>query len=232
MIPTHGMVLAAGFGTRLKPLTDTMPKPLIPVAGRCMLDRALDRLEEAGVRNLVVNAHYLADMIALHLSKRPDIMLSCEDTILETGGGVARALPYLGNDPFFVVNGDIIWTDGQGEPALRRLANVWDDARMDALLLLHPIGSAYGYDEEGNFFYPPLRWRKDGEIAPYVFAGVQVLHPRLFADAPEGAFSLRELYHRAYDRGRLAVLVHDGGWYHVGTPAALNETDRMLTNSD
>lgn len=231
MIPTHAMVLAAGFGKRLKPLTDTMPKPLIPVAGRCMLDRTLDRLEEAGVQNLVVNAHYLADRIALHLKERPDIVLLYEDEILETGGGVAHALPYLGNDPFFVANSDIIWMDGPEDPALCRLAAAWDDSSMDALLLLHPVSEACGYEEEGNFFFPPLRWRQDGKTAPYVFAGVQILHPRLFSNAPKGAFSLRELYHQAFDRGRLSAVIHDGRWYHVGTPSALAETTRRLKNN-
>lgn len=231
MIPSHAMVLAAGFGTRLKPLTDNLPKPLIPVAGRCMLDRTLDRLEKAGVQNLVVNAHYLADRIALHLKERPDIVLLYEDEILETGGGVAHALPYLGNNPFFVANSDIIWMDGPKDPALCRLAAAWDDSCMDALLLLHPVSAAYGYEEEGNFFFPPLRWRDERETAPYVFAGVQILHPRLFSNAPKGAFPLRELYHQAFDRGRLSAVIHDGRWYHVGTPSALAETTRLLENN-
>ncbi len=228
MILTHGMVLAAGFGVRLRPLTNTLPKPLIPVAGRCMLDRALDRLTAAGVSKIVVNTHYLAEKITAHLAPRPDIMLSHEESILETGGGVANALSLLGDDPFYVVNGDIIWIDGPKQSALLRLAEAWDSARMDALLLLHPIDKAYGYDEAGNFFYPPLQWRGTAPRAPYVFAGVQILHPRLFANAPAGAFSLRDLYRQALDQGRLEAVIHDGDWHHVGTPEALNMSNRLL----
>ncbi len=227
-LPSHGMVLAAGFGIRLRPLTDTLPKPLIPVAGRCMLDRALDRLDEAGVRHIVVNTHYLRDKIAAHLAARPEISLSPEETILETGGGVAHALPLLGEKAFYVVNGDIIWTNGPDQTALTRLAAAWNDDTMDALLLLHPTVKAYGYDEGGNFFYPPLRWRNTEPQAPYVFAGVQILHPRLFQKKPDGAFSLRVLYRQAFEQGRLHVVIHDGAWYHIGTPEALRESSQWL----
>ncbi|HEY4134438.1 MAG TPA: nucleotidyltransferase family protein [Alphaproteobacteria bacterium] len=226
----RGMVLAAGFGLRMRPLTLTTPKPLIPVAGRSMLDRALDQFAAAGVARCVVNAHYLADKIAAHVAQRHDmaITLSPEEMILDTGGGVALALPHLGTAPFYVANGDILWRDGP-TLALRRLADTWDDGAMDALLLVHPKESAVGYDGPGDFdLTGSLLKRRGGEIAPHVFTGVQILHPRLFADAPSGAFSLNELYDKAAAAGRLHGLVHDGGWYHIGTPEGLALAERRL----
>lgn len=233
MMPSHAMVLAAGLGLRLRPLTETTPKPLVSVAGRTLLDRALDRLAAAGVSDAVVNVHYLADMIVAHLAGRtePRIALSREDDeLLETGGGVTRALPLLGGDPFFVVNADIAWADGT-TPALRRLAEAWNDATMDALLLLHPVGTATGYDGVGDYAIETdgrLRRRRDEPAAPYVFTGIQLLHPRLFAGAPAGPFSLARLYDRAQDAGRLFGLAHDGDWHHIGTLAGLEIAERRL----
>ena len=229
--PDHAMVLAAGLGLRMRPITDTIPKPLVSVGGRTMLDRALDHLDRAGVTRKVVNSHWLGEKIAAHLADRADIALSPESTLLETGGGVAQALPLLGDGPFYVVNSDIIWTDGPQGSALLRLARAWDDARMDALLLLQPTATALGYDGAGDFFLnedaiPVRRGQKDS--APLLFSGVQILSPRLFAQAPAGKFSLNLLYDRALAAGRLAGLVHDGRWYHVGTPAALPQVERAL----
>jgi len=222
-MPGHAMVLAAGKGLRMRPLTEHMPKPLIPVAGRSMLDRAFDRLDEAHVRHRVVNVHWLAEQIAAHLANHAGVILSHEDVLLETGGGVANALPLLGEGAFFVCNADTIWLDG-ARPALARLAETWDDARMDALLLLQPVAEAFGYDGTGDFNRADdgrLGRRGDGAHAPFVFSGVQILHPRLFDGAPRGAFSLNILYDRAERAGRLFGLVHDGAWLHIGTPETL-----------
>ncbi len=222
-LPTHAMVLAAGLGLRMRPLTEHTPKPLIPVAGRCMLDRVFDRLDEADVPHRVVNLHWLPEKIAAHLASHPGVVLSHEDVLLETGGGVANALPLLGERAFFVCNADIIWLDGS-RPALTRLAEAWDEARMDALLLLEPTGEAFGYDGPGDFTRDGdgrLQRRGGSPRAPFVFTGVQILHPRLFTGAPPGIFSLNILYDRAQAQGRLFGLVHDGAWLHIGTPQTL-----------
>jgi MurNAc alpha-1-phosphate uridylyltransferase len=221
------MVLAAGFGVRMRPLTDDRPKPMVVLAGRTLLDRALERLARAGVRQTVVNTHYLADVIRRHLDGRAGIVISHEAEILETGGGVRRALPLLGDRPFFVVNSDAVWLDGP-VPALSRLAAAWDEARMDALLLLQPVGAAIGYAGPGDYHLDALgtlRRRATNETAPYLFAGVQILHPRLFRDAPEGPFSLNRLYDAAQAAGRLHGIVHDAEWFHVGTPEDLARTE-------
>ncbi len=228
--PRRAMVLAAGLGLRMRPITEHTPKPLVSVAGRTMLDRALDHLAVAGVSHFVVNTHWLADKVAAHLSGRPGITLSHEDELLETGGGVAKALPHLGDEPFYVVNSDIIWTDG-ATPALRRLAEAWDDSRMNALLLLQRTATAMGYEGPGDFFLDAEgvpRRRRDREVAPLLFSGVQILSPRLFRDAPAGRFSLNVLYDRALEDGRLFAILHDGRWYHVGTPDALPQVEAAL----
>ena len=229
-IPTHAMVLAAGLGLRLRPITERLPKPLVPVAGRTMLDRVFDRLDEVGVARRVVNTHWLGEMIARHLAGRPGITLSAEPDRLDSGGGVAKALPLLGRRPFYVCNADVIWFDA-ATPALRRLADTWDDERMDALLLLQRTVTAFGYDGCGDFFLDAAgvaRRRCPGEISPLLFAGVQILHPRLFAAAPSGAFSLNRLYDQAEAAGRLYGIVHDGEWYHIGTPDALTAAEALL----
>lgn len=230
---TRAMVLAAGLGLRLRPLTEDRPKPLVAVAGRTMLDRALDALGLAGVEDCVVNTHYLADMIARHVAARtrPRIELSFEETLLDTGGGLARALPRLGTEPFFSVNADILWEDGAEAPALARLAAAFDPERMDALLLVVPIKHALGYDGAGDFFLTPdKRLTRRGQLdAPaYVYTGLQILHPRLFAGAPEGPFSLNRLYDQAIIARRLFGLVHDARWFHVGTTAALAQAEAAL----
>ena len=224
------MVLAAGLGTRMRPLTDDKPKPMVTLAGRTLLDRALDRLAEAAVHRTVVNTHYFADVIHRHLAGRDGIVLSHEPNILETGGGVRRALPLLGGKPFFVVNSDAVWLDGSS-PALSRLAAAWDDARMDALLLLQPVGAAIGYYGRGDYHRAgdgTLRRRGASETSPYLFAGVQILHPRLFAGAPDGPFSLNLLYDAAQAAGRLHGIEHDAEWFHVGTPEELARTEEYL----
>jgi N-acetyl-alpha-D-muramate 1-phosphate uridylyltransferase len=231
--PKRAMVLAAGIGKRMRPLTVTVPKPLIEVAGRALVDHSLDRLERAGVETAVVNVHYLADLVRAHLArrKRPTIAISDERTeLLDTGGGIAKALPLLGPDPFYVINAKIIWRGGQGE-ALLRLAQLWDDSKMDGLLLLQPTVSAVGYDGVGDFQMDQLgriSWRPSRAVAPFVYASIHILHPRLFAGAAAGAFPLRTLWSQAIEAGRLYGLRHDGEWYHVSTVPALAEAEARL----
>jgi len=228
--PKRAMVLAAGLGLRMRPLTVTTPKPLLPVAGRCMLDRALDKLEEAGVVTPVVNYHHLGGQVVRHLQGR-DVALSDEtELLLETGGGVVKALPLLGTEPFFVINADILWEDGP-TPALERLALAWDGATMDALLLVHPTAQAYGYEGPGDFFVAEdgrLERRGSHPQAPHVFTGVQILSPHLLDGEKPVPFSLNRAYDKALARGRLFAVVHDGEWYHVGTPDALIRTEELL----
>jgi N-acetyl-alpha-D-muramate 1-phosphate uridylyltransferase len=224
------MLLAAGFGLRMRPVTERLPKPLIGVAGRPLIDHAIDNLEACGVERVVINLHHLGDLIRRHLArrKRPRILFSEEPEILETGGGVAKALPLLADPFFLVVNSDIVWLDGP-QPALRRLAAAWNPKTMDGLLLLHPTVSAFGYEGPGDFCLDPfglIDQRPEREISPYLFTGIQVLHRRLFEGAPSGAFGLRLLYDRAIAARRLHGLVHDGEWFHAGSPEgmALAET--------
>jgi MurNAc alpha-1-phosphate uridylyltransferase len=226
----NGMILAAGLGLRMQPLTLDRPKPLLEVAGRSMLDRAVDALSAAGVASIIVNHHYLGTQIIEHFAGR-NIGFSDESALLlETGGGVKKALPRLGGGAFFVINGDIVWQDGH-PPALQRLFQAWDEDRLDALLLLAERASAIGYEGAGDFFIEAdngPRRRGQAASAPYVFAGVQILHSRLFAEAPEGPFSLNLLYDKALAAGRLGALIHDGQWFHVGDPAGLAEADAIL----
>ncbi|MFQ5773736.1 MAG: nucleotidyltransferase family protein [Kiloniellaceae bacterium] len=231
-VPRRAMVLAAGLGERLRPLTNERPKPLIELRGRALLDWILDRLEAVGMCDVVINLHHLGRMIEAHLAhrKRPRIAFSRERARLETGGGVRNALPLLGAAPFYVINGDVCWLDGR-TPALRRLADAWNEATMDALVLLHPTAFAVGYAGRGDFMLTPrgrVRRRAEREVAPFVFAGIQILHPRLFEGAPEGAFSLNVLYDRAEAAGRLWGLRHDGEWFHIGTPEQLREVEDAL----
>lgn len=231
-VPGRGMVLAAGLGLRMRPLTRNVPKPLLEVGGATMLDQALDRLKDAGVSAVVVNTHWLPEQIEKHLERRqtPTIVISREDDLLETGGGIAKALPLLGTEPFYAANADVVWRDGT-MPALHRLAGAWVDDDMDALLLLASTVRSTGYDGYGDFLMDPvglLQRRPERVVAPFVFTGVQILHPRLFDDAPAGAFSMNVLYDRALDAGRLFGIAHDGDWYHVGTPPAIAQADAEI----
>jgi MurNAc alpha-1-phosphate uridylyltransferase len=226
------MILAAGFGSRMRPITDHLPKPLVPVGGHTLIDRILDRLFQQGIEQVVINIHYKGEMIAQHLAARNDPRISIlrEDTPLETGGGVLNALPMLGSEPFFVINSDVIWLDGK-IPTLARLANAWDDARTDALLLLQRTTLAVGYEGEGDFFLDQLgmpRRRSEIEIAPYIFAGIQLLHPRTFDGMTSGKFSLNRCWDRLLAAERLQAIVHDGEWFHVGTPDGLHATSERL----
>lgn len=231
--PKRAMVLSAGFGTRMRPITDNLPKPLVQVRGRSLLDRILDRLEASGIGQVVVNTHHLGEQIEAHLKDRrnPQIVFSKEEEILETGGGVKRALALFNNEPFFVLNGDVLWLDGLS-PALERLAMAWDDTRMDLLMLLEPTVYAFGLERNnGDYIMDPfgqLRRRGEREVAPFMYAGIQIIHPRLFESVPEGPFSLNLLFDRAEEKERLWGLRHDGLWFHVGTPESLDEVEEAL----
>jgi MurNAc alpha-1-phosphate uridylyltransferase len=230
------MVLAAGFGTRMRPLTDRMPKPLVSVAGKTLLDHVLDRLVQAGVERAVVNVHHFAEQIIDHLESRndPRIVISDErGLLLDTGGGVVKALPELGEAPFFHLNADTIWIDGV-KPNLARLAEAFDATSMDALLLLAPTAGSVGYSGRGDFSFAAdgrLRKRAEREVAPFVYAGAAILTPALFAGSPAGAFSLTRLFERAADAGRLHGLRLEGLWMHVGTPDAIAAAEAAIKAS-
>jgi MurNAc alpha-1-phosphate uridylyltransferase len=232
-VPRTAMVLAAGLGTRLRPLTDERPKPLVEVGGVPLIDRTLDRLAEAGVARAVVNLHHKADLLRAHLAQRtrPAVDFSDERAqLLETGGGVAKALPLLGPEPFLVVNSDMIWRDWHGS-SLHRLAEAWDDARMDALLLMQAVVFAIGYEGMGDFDMAAdgrLTRRDQRMVSPFVFTGVQILHPRLFTGCPPGVFSLNRLYDRAQEAGRLFGLRHYGDWMDIGTHYGIAEAEKEL----
>jgi MurNAc alpha-1-phosphate uridylyltransferase len=227
------MVLAAGLGERMRPLTLKTPKPLIEVAGKALIARGIERLRLAGVRRAVINVHYLASQIEAWAATQTgiDIVISDErHAILDTGGGIALALPHLGEDPFFVINSDSFWLE-QGCPALERLRSAWEDGAMDCLLLLCPPARTVGYDGSGDFRRSPAGQlsRKDagtGEALTYI--GAYLVAPRLFAGAPSGKFSMNLLWDRAIAAGRLYGIVHEGLWIHVGTPAAVALAERTL----
>jgi N-acetyl-alpha-D-muramate 1-phosphate uridylyltransferase len=226
-------VLAAGLGTRMRPYNGHIPKPLVALGGKSLIDYALDRLADAGVERAVVNVHHLADALERHLAPRtrPQIVISDErGTLLGTGGGIAKALPQLGEAPFFLANSDTIWLDGV-KPNLVRLAAAFDPATMDALLLLAPAADSVGYVGRGDFAMLPdgrLRRRGENEVVPFVYAGAAVLSPALFADAPSGAFSLTLLFDRVGVNGRLFGLPLEGVWMHVGTPEAVAAAEATL----
>jgi N-acetyl-alpha-D-muramate 1-phosphate uridylyltransferase len=227
------MVLAAGLGTRMRPLTDKMPKPLVTVAGRALIDYVLDRLVEAGVERAVVNVHHFADQMQRHLAhrRRPQIVISDErGLLLGTGGGVRKALPELGDTPFFHINSDTIWIDG-ASPNLARLAEVFDPAAMDALLLLAPATGSVGYAGRGDFTMAPdgrLRPRAEPEIAPFVYAGAAILTPALFRNAPPGEFPLAALFGHAAQARRLYGLRLEGRWMHIGSPEAIAAAEAVI----
>ncbi|MBX3564951.1 MAG: nucleotidyltransferase family protein [Sphingomonas sp.] len=234
-VPETAMVMAAGLGKRMRPLTATRPKPLVEVAGKTLLDHTFDHLRGAGVRRAVVNVHYLADQIEAHLRARVhdmDVLISDERRqLLETGGGVVQAREMIGDKPFFCVNSDNLWVDGPID-ALRQLAAAWDDDRMDALLLLVPLARAHCHRGQGDFRLDPfgriIERRKPGRLAPFVYIGIQILSPRVIRDWPEGPFSTNLFWDRALEAGRLWGVVHQGMWFDVGTPAAVGEAEAVL----
>ncbi len=230
------MVLAAGLGKRMRPVTDTLPKPLVNVGGRALLDHALDRVAETGIETAVVNVHYLADLVEAHVRerRRPRIVVSDErGALLETGGGIRKALPLLGGGPFLLLNSDSLWIDG-GTPNLARLGAAWDVAHMDILLLVAEVAKSVGYQGPGDFSRDAdgrLRRRGERASAPLVYAGVAILKPQLFDDTPDGAFSLNLLFDRAIVAGRLYGMPLDGQWLHVGTPDAIAAAEERLAAS-
>ncbi len=234
MKPDTAIVLAAGKGTRMAPLTDTKPKPLVALAGKALIDHALARLKAANISKVIVNIHYLADMLEAHLQNLDDMEISISDEraeLLETGGGVKKVLRLFGDKAFYLLNSDSIWWE-RSAPALDRLAATWDDAAMDMLLLLVPLVQSSGYSGRGDFLLGPdnrlSRLSGTGTNEGLVYMGTAILHPRIFADTPNGAFSLNLLFDRAINSGRLYGLVHEGSWMHVGTPVAISEAEVQL----
>jgi N-acetyl-alpha-D-muramate 1-phosphate uridylyltransferase len=236
MMPNRAIVLAAGLGTRMRPYNGHIPKPLVEIGGKSLIDYSLDRLADAGVERAVVNVHHLADALERHLAprRRPQIIISDErGELLGTGGGIAKALPQLGAAPFFLVNSDTVWLDGV-KPNFTRLAEAFDPATMDVLLLLAPTAGSIGYSGRGDFTMLPdgrLRPRREHEVVPFVYAGAAVLSPALFADVPSGAFSLTLLFDRAGASGRLYGLRLEGVWMHVGTPEAVAAAEAALAST-
>ena len=237
LVPETAMVMAAGLGKRMRPLTATRPKPLVEVAGRPLIDHVFDRLRGAGVKRAVVNVHYLADALEAHLTRRVsgiEVEVSDErEQLLETGGGLVKARAMIGDKPFLCVNSDNLWIDGPID-AIRLLARQWDDARMDALLLLVPLARAANHGGQGDFHLDSrgriTGRRQRGRLAPFVYTGVQILSPRVIADWPEGPFSLNLFWDRAIEAGRCFGLVHQGLWFDVGTPAAIRKTEAALAD--
>ena len=236
-VPATAMVMAAGLGKRMRPLTATRPKPLVEVAGKPLLDHCLDRLEAAGVRKAVVNVHYLADSLEAHLRNRNGLEIAISDEraqLLETGGGLVKALPLLDADPFLAVNSDNLWVDGPVD-TIRLLGSQWDDARMDALLLLVPLSRAHCHNGQGDFHLDAggvVRRRKAGTVAPYVFTGIQILSKRVFRHAlPEGPFSTNLIWDRAIEEGRCFGTVHQGLWFDVGAPPNIRRAEEILAGA-
>jgi len=236
-VPRTAMIMAAGLGKRMRPLTATRPKPLIEVAGKALLDHVLDRLGTAGVKKVVVNVHYLADAVEAHLATRRhglDVIISDERALLlETGGGLVHAADLIDSDPFLAVNSDNLWVDGPAD-TLKLLASHWDDSRMDALLLLVPLARAQNHKGMGDFHMTRsgrLRRRERSRVAPFVFTGIQMLSKRLLKDAPEGAFSTNILWDRAIADGRCFGAVHQGLWFDVGIPKSIKLTEAALQDA-
>ena len=230
------MVMAAGLGKRMRPLTATQPKPMVRVAGKPLLDHVLDRLGEAGVDKTVINVHYLGEQIIAHTAARqkPKVVISDErNEVLGTGGGVVKALPLLGTDPFFHLNADTLWIDSV-TPNLQRLADAFDPARMDILLLMAPTTGSIGYDGAGDFTMLTdgrLQRRREQHVVPFVYAGAAIISPAIFADAPAGEFSLTRMFDRANEQERLFGLRLDGTWMHVGTPDAVAAAEEAFLES-
>lgn len=229
----RAMVMAAGKGTWMRPLTDTLPKPLVPFMGRPLIDHVLDRLEQAGVEEVIVNIHHFADMLEAHVLKRrsPHIVISDErDKLLDTGGGAKRALHLLGDDPIITFNSDSVWVEGWGSN-LRRLMDRFDPACMDALLMIADASRTIGYVGRGDFHMDPLgalTRRGPSETVPYMFSGVQIVKPALFADGPDGAFSTNLIWDRLIERGALFGQRMSGVWMHVGTPEDLASAESFV----
>lgn len=233
-IGNSAMVMCAGLGTRMKPLTLKTPKPLIKVAGKPLMAHAIDQLQSNGVNNIVVNTHYLADQVEAWTAAHhgTNIQISDErDQLLETGGGVLKACDMLGDKPFFVLNSDAFWVDQSGNSTLQKMRAAFDMKNSDFLLLLAKHESAIGFEGSGDFFCGTdnnLKRRGDAETAPFIFAGCYLMHPRVLTNCPEGPFSMNFLWDRALKANRICGLVHDGLWLHVGTPDAIENAETAI----
>lgn len=230
----RAFILAAGKGTRLRPYTDSIPKPMVTVGGRSIIHRTIQKLADVGVQEVVVNLHHLAPVLEAHLEeiKHPALILSHEEELLETGGGVQKALQHFKGEPFFLINGDALWDDAGDKTALARLSDFWDSDKMDLLLLLQPVRSMklthgvgdYVLEADGKARRKPQR---DGDM---MFAGIRIVHPRLFEGAPEGSFSFLSLMDKAQQNDRLYALAHEGDWHHISTPEELERVDEAFNN--
>ncbi|MBX7146621.1 MAG: nucleotidyltransferase family protein [Alphaproteobacteria bacterium] len=235
-LPDQAVILAAGLATRLRPITQDMPKALVPIHGRPIIDFIFDQLKNINIKNVVVNAHYFYEQIEHHLQKYSDfnIQISREKEILETGGGIKQALSFLKNDIFFVINAKILWSNGKIN-VLKRLVNFWDSKKMDALLLLHPTVSAVGYEGMGDFFLDQnglVSRRKNLQISPFLFTGIQLLHPKIFQNTPDGFFSMNLIYDKLIQDKKLYGIRHDGEWFHISTPKHLIEVENKFLDKN
>ncbi|MEJ8475204.1 nucleotidyltransferase family protein [Roseibium algae] len=235
--PSTAMILAAGMGKRMRPITATTPKPLIEVNGKALIDHGLDRLARADVKTCVVNVHYLADLVEVHVTRRQDMEILISDErneLLETGGGIKKALPLLGDQPFFQLNADTsYWIEGV-KPNLEHMIDAWNDDRMDALLLIAETVKAVGYNGRGDFELAKdgaLTRRSERGVTPFAYAGAAILHPRLFEGAPEGSFSMNRLFDKAIENGRLFGVQMEGIWLHIGTPEAIGAAEYAVRES-
>lgn len=234
-MPDQAIMLAAGLGKRMRPITDTLPKPLVRVAGKPLIDWGLDALAEAGVANTIVNVHYLADKLIEYLAgrKQPRITISDErDLLLDSAGGIINVLPQFGNEPFYVLNADTFWVGDEARPNITALAQAWDDARMDILLMTAELTQATGFDGKGDFVADSdgrLRRARDCAGEPVIYAGAAILHPRIFAGAEPGVSSLNRYFDEAIASGRLYGMPMSGHWLTVGTPEAISEAEAALS---
>ena len=230
---TRAMIMAAGFGTRMRPLTNKIPKPLVKVQGRALIDHVMDRLVEAGVKTIVVNIHYMGDQIKAHVEKRKDVEIVISDeteTILDSGGGIFKALPHFKGEPFFHANADTVWVEGASH-ALERLKAAWDPYHMDALMLLAPTVSTVCYDGRGDFMMDAegrLSRVPEGRISPFVWMSMEIVHPCLFDGMQSGKFSINPLWDKAIARGRLFGQRLDGVWMHIDRPEAIRQSEEYL----
>lgn len=235
MKPKRGMVLAAGLGTRMRPLTNDRPKPLLTIAGRTLLDHAIDRFKAAGITNILVNVHYMGEMVIEHLKKRTDVEITIQDErakLLDTGGALRKALPFFAGEPFFTYNSDSIWLESFGSN-LMRMAARWNSEEMDCLMLLAPTVSALGYDGRGDFTMDTLgrlARRQPQRVAPFAWPGIQIMHPRLVERGQGEVFSTNRLWDIAAEEGRLFGIRLDGKWMHIGTPEARAEAEDFMAH--
>ncbi|NVK35692.1 MAG: nucleotidyltransferase family protein [Rhodobacteraceae bacterium] len=235
--PKKAMIMAAGIGKRMRPLTATTPKPLIEVNGKALIDHGMDRLAAAGVETCVVNVHYLADLVEVHVKRTQDMEVLISDErkqLLETGGGIKKALPLLGDEPFFQLNSDTAyWIEGV-KPNLEHMIEAWDESKMDILLLVSETVNAVAYNGRGDFDVGKdgsLTRRKERQVTAFAYAGAAIIHPRVFEGAPDGPFSMNMLFDKAIEEGRLFGVLMEGIWLHVGTPEAIRAAEYAVRES-